>query len=60
MLLLKYRKILQFRIGNGQFRIGNGYTLFWYAPWTTIGPLCNHVFVVDIHDTDICMQKMYF
>lgn len=34
--------------GGYQFRVGNGESLFWYSPWTTIGPLCQHVFAVNI------------
>lgn len=29
-----------------QFRIGNGHSLFWYAPWTSLGPFCNSIFAI--------------
>lgn len=43
-----------------QFSIGNGYSLFWYAPWTPFGRLCDSVFSVDIHDTNIQIKDLYF
>lgn len=42
-----------------QFRVGNGESLFWYSPWTTLGPLCNHVFVVNIQDTNKQIRDIY-
>lgn len=30
------------------FRIGNGESLFWYSPWSSLGPLCTKVFAVNI------------
>lgn len=42
-----------------QFRIGNGESLFWYSPWTSLGPLCNQVFSVNIQDTDKRLNDIY-
>lgn len=25
---------------GSHFRVGNGESLFWYSPWTQLGPLC--------------------
>lgn len=42
------------------FRIGNDQSLFWYAPWTSFGPLCTHIFVVDIHDIALHIKDLFY
>lgn len=42
-----------------QFQVGNGESLFWHTPWTTLGPLCNHVFAVNIQDTNKQIKDLY-
>lgn len=39
------------------FRIGK--SLFWYAPWTPFGPLCNSMLAIDIHDTQLQIKDLY-
>lgn len=42
------------------YRIGNGQSLFWYTSWTHFGPLCDHVFAVDIQDTNLQIKHLFF
>lgn len=42
-----------------QYRVGNGQSLFWYSPWTPFGPLCHHVFAMDIQDTALKISYIY-
>lgn len=55
--ILKAREALR---EGYQFRIGNGQSLFWYAPWTPLCPLCDHVFAVVIQDTTFTIKDIFF
>lgn len=55
--ILKARNVLH---KGYQYRISNGYSLFWYAPWTPFGPLCDTIFFVNLHDTNLQIKDVYF
>lgn len=41
-------------------QLGNGELSFWYSPWFTLGPLCDHVLAVNIHDVDLKIRDLFY
>lgn len=54
--ILKAKDIL----GDGYtLRLGAGNVSFWYEDWSKLGPLCNLVDYVAIHDTDMMVNNVF-
>lgn len=53
--IMKAKSVLR----NGyEYRLGNGMSSFWYDPWTKFGRLCDQVWYVDIHDTQLKVAEI--